>query len=52
MYRLAEGIGLSVEVSDSGGNFHFEVVESDRAFVQVGIFLRLDGGRDHHICAT
>jgi len=49
MYQLAEGIGLSVEVSDSTENYQFVVVEIDRVFVQVGMFHHLSDGRDHHI---
>ena len=49
MCRLAEGIGLAVEVSDSSENCQLEVVEIDRVVVRVGMFHYLVDGRDHHI---
>lgn len=51
MYLLAEGIALSVEVSDSSENSQVEAVEIDRASVKVGMFQYRGAGRDHQICA-
>ncbi len=52
MYQLAEGIGLSVEASDSSENHQVVVEEIDQVSVNFDMFHQLTDGRDHHICAT